>query len=92
MKITALGLAVLMILAVMALLPTAMAQEVPAHVVMSEVFYDESGDDNNEFCELYNPTDSDIDISGWKLKAFNQPDWYTQNHHYFTRGYDHHCS
>ena len=72
MKITALGLAVLMILAVMALLPTAMAQEVPAHVVMSEVFYDESGDDNNEFCELYNPTDSDIDISGWKLKAFNQ--------------------
>ncbi|RJS78757.1 hypothetical protein CW713_09080, partial [Methanophagales archaeon] len=72
MKITALGLAVLMILAVMALLPTAMAQEVPAHVVISEVFYDESGTDNNEFCELYNPTDSDIAISGWKLKAFDQ--------------------
>jgi hypothetical protein len=72
MKITALGLAVLTILAVMALLPIAIAQEVPAHVVISEVFYDESGTDNNEFCELYNPTDSDIDISGWKLKAFDQ--------------------
>jgi parallel beta-helix repeat protein len=50
----------------------AMAQEVPAHVVISEVFYDESDADNNEFCELYNPSDSDVDISGWKLKAFNQ--------------------
>jgi len=72
MKILTLGLAVLTILVVTALLPTAIAQEVPAHVVISEVFYDESGTDNNEFYELYNPTDSDIDISGWKLKAFNQ--------------------
>ena len=52
--------------------PIAIAQEVPAHVVISEVFYDESGTDNNEFCELYNPTDSDIDIGDWKLKAFDQ--------------------
>jgi hypothetical protein len=72
MKITALGLAVLTILVVTALLPIAIAQEVPTHVVISEVFYDESGTDNNEFCELYNPTDSNIAISGWKLKAFNQ--------------------
>jgi parallel beta-helix repeat protein len=52
--------------------PIAIAQEVPAHVVISEVFYDESSTDNNEFCVLYNPSDSDIDIGGWKLKAFNQ--------------------
>ncbi|MGB3457791.1 MAG: NosD domain-containing protein, partial [Halobacteriota archaeon] len=42
-------------------------------VVISEVFYDESGTkDINEFCELYNPTDSDIDIGNWTLKAFDQ--------------------
>nr|CBH37570.1 hypothetical secreted protein, NosD and DUF11 family [uncultured archaeon] len=44
----------------------------PDIVVISEVFYDESGTDNNEFCVLYNPTDSDIDIGDWKLKAFSQ--------------------
>nr|CBH38970.1 hypothetical secreted protein containing periplasmic copper-binding and DUF 11 domains [uncultured archaeon] len=64
----ALGLIAILILAA----PVTLAQEVPAHVVISEVFYDESSTDNNEFCELYNPTDSDIDIGGWKLKAFNQ--------------------
>ena len=42
------------------------------HVVISELFYDETGTDCNEFCELYNPTDSDIDIGEWELKAFNQ--------------------
>jgi predicted extracellular nuclease len=42
------------------------------HVVISELFYDETGTDCNEFCEFYNPTDSDIDIGGWKLKAFDQ--------------------
>ncbi|NQE52008.1 hypothetical protein C5S29_00345, partial [ANME-1 cluster archaeon GoMg3.2] len=41
-------------------------------VVISEVFYDESGTDNNEFCVLYNPTDSDIDIGDWTLNAFKQ--------------------
>jgi hypothetical protein len=64
----ALGLIAIMILAA----PVTIAQEVPPHVVISEVFYDESSTDNNEFCELYNPLDSDIDIGGWKLKAFNQ--------------------
>ncbi|MBA7595425.1 hypothetical protein ES703_02388 [subsurface metagenome] len=42
------------------------------HVVISEVFYDESGTDTNEFVELYNPTLSSVDIGGWKLKFFNQ--------------------
>jgi hypothetical protein len=57
-----------------ALMPamTAEAAHVANHVVISELFYDETGTDYNEFCELYNPTDSDIDIGGWKLKAFNQ--------------------
>ncbi|NAT10973.1 hypothetical protein C4E22_05435 [ANME-1 cluster archaeon AG-394-G06] len=44
----------------------------PDIVVISEVFYDESGTDTNEFCVLYNPTDSDIDIGDWTLKAFNE--------------------
>ena len=42
------------------------------HVVISEVFYDESGTDTNEFVELYNPTLSSVDIGGWKLKHYNQ--------------------
>ena len=44
----------------------------PDIVVISEVFYDESGTDNNEFCVLYNPTDSNIDIGDWTLNAFDQ--------------------
>jgi hypothetical protein len=60
MKITALGLAVLTILVVTALLPTAIAQEVPAHVVISEVQIA-----TNEFVELYNPTNSAIDMTDW---------------------------
>ena len=42
------------------------------HVVISEVFYDETSTDTNEFVELYNPTDHDIDIGGWQLKNYNQ--------------------
>jgi len=42
------------------------------HVVISEVFYDESGADTNEFVELYNPTDAPVDISGWTLSHYNQ--------------------
>ena len=42
------------------------------HVVISEVFYDESSTDTNEFVELYNPTSSSVDIGGWKLKFLNQ--------------------
>ena len=60
MKILALGLAVLTILVVTALLPIAIAQEVPAHVVISEVQIA-----TNEFVELYNPTNSAINMTGW---------------------------
>ncbi|MFN4133683.1 MAG: lamin tail domain-containing protein, partial [Candidatus Hadarchaeales archaeon] len=42
------------------------------HVVISEVFYDESGSDENEYIELYNPTASAVNIGGWKLKHYNE--------------------
>ena len=71
MKITALGLAVLTILVVMALLPIAIAQEVPAHVVISEVQIA-----TNEFVELYNPTNSAIDMTDWHWCYFSDGrDW-----------------
>lgn len=36
------------------------------HVVISEVMTDAGGD--NEFVELFNPTDDEVDLTGWKLK------------------------
>ena len=71
MKITALGLAVLTILVVTALLPTAIAQEVPTHVVISEVQIA-----TNEFVELYNPTNSAINMTDWHWCYFSDGrDW-----------------
>jgi len=41
------------------------------HLVVNEVYYDVGsgkGDDpNNEWVEIYNPTESAVDISGWKI-------------------------
>lgn len=37
------------------------------HVVISEVKLGETGATNNEFVELYNPTDNAVDLSGWEL-------------------------
>lgn len=48
------------------------ANAVTNHVVISEFFYDETGTDNNEFVEIYNPTDSPVDISGWTVEHYNQ--------------------
>ncbi|MEM3402560.1 MAG: lamin tail domain-containing protein, partial [Candidatus Hadarchaeales archaeon] len=42
------------------------------HVVISEVFYDEAGSDENEYIELYNPTASAVDISNWTVKHYNE--------------------
>ena len=67
MKITALGLAVLTILVVTAMLPTAIAQEVPAHVVISEVYPDAVNESDSEWIELYNPTDESVNIEGWTI-------------------------
>ncbi|OGL42325.1 MAG: hypothetical protein A2161_13130 [Candidatus Schekmanbacteria bacterium RBG_13_48_7] len=35
------------------------------HVVINEVYYDVEGSDDGEFVELYNPTNDDINLSGW---------------------------
>lgn len=41
------------------------------HVVINEVYYrvasDKGSDANNEWVEIYNPTGSPVDISGWKI-------------------------
>ena len=41
------------------------------HPVINEVYYDvepgRGNDANNEWVEIYNPTGSDVDISGWKI-------------------------
>ncbi len=46
--------------------PIAIAQEVPAHVVISEVQIA-----TNEFVELYNPTNSAINMTGWHWCYFS---------------------
>lgn len=45
---------------------------VSSQVVISEFFYDETGVDNNEFVELYNPTGTVVDISAWRIEHYNQ--------------------
>lgn len=37
------------------------------HPLISEVYADAYSENNSEFVELFNPTDFDIDISGWDL-------------------------
>nr|QNO55555.1 hypothetical protein CFDKOMGC_00001 [Methanosarcinales archaeon ANME-1 ERB7] len=59
----ALGLIAILILAA----PVAIAQEVPLHVVISEVYQNAFDDDNSEWIELYNPTAKDVDIGGWTI-------------------------
>jgi hypothetical protein len=54
-----------------------------AIVAINEVVYDDSGTDSHEYVELFNSTDSTIDISGWILRgsdtlappADNNPDF-----------------
>ena len=41
-------------------------------VVINEFSYDDSGTDDREFVELYNASNKDIDISGWKLESNDQ--------------------
>jgi hypothetical protein len=50
------------------------AQSVSTHVVINEIDTNPPGDDSksiNEWIELYNPTDSTIDIGGWKIVSTN---------------------
>ncbi|MBI2208206.1 lamin tail domain-containing protein [Candidatus Woesearchaeota archaeon] len=39
------------------------------HVIISEVYYDAVDESNSEYIELYNPTSSTIDISGWVINT-----------------------
>ena len=62
----------------------AYAQTISNHVVINEVDTNPFGDDSksiSEWVELFNPTDSDVDISGWQIasttvlkKTFTIPD------------------
>ncbi len=50
----------------------AYAQTSPDNVVINEVDLNPPGDDSSsisEWVELYNPTDSDIDLSGWEIAS-----------------------
>ena len=50
----------------------AYAQSISDHVVINEVDTNPFGDDSqsiSEWVELYNPTDSDVDLSGWKIAS-----------------------
>ena len=48
------------------------AQTITDHVVINEVDTNPSGDDSqfiSEWVELYNPTDDDVDLSGWQIAS-----------------------
>jgi len=50
----------------------AYAQTITDHVVINEVDTNPPGDDSNsisEWVELYNPTDDDVDLSGWSIAS-----------------------
>jgi hypothetical protein len=67
----ALGLIAILILAA----PVTIAQEVPPHVVISEVQIA-----TNEFVELYNPTNSAINMTGWHWCYFpHDMNWNNSN-------------
>ncbi len=43
------------------------------HIVINEILFDASGaDGGKEFIELYNKSNSQIDLAGWSLKYFNE--------------------
>jgi len=58
---------ILLISALSILASVAAAQEVPDHIVISEVMTGKTGATKDEFIELYNPTDSSISLKGWRL-------------------------
>lgn len=43
-------------------------------VVINEVDYDDDGTDDHEFVELFNPTGSAIDVTGWTLAFYSEND------------------
>ena len=54
------------------LVGSAYAQTSPGHVVINEIDINPPGDDSasiSEWVELYNPTDSEIDLGGWDIAS-----------------------
>jgi hypothetical protein len=43
----------------------------PSNVVINEFQYDDTGTDDREYVELYNPTNDPIDISGWVVGGYD---------------------
>jgi beta-lactamase superfamily II metal-dependent hydrolase len=43
------------------------AAHIADHVVISEIYYEQFPSDVNNFVELYNPTESAIDLTGWSV-------------------------
>ena len=41
------------------------------HIVISEALYNPVGPENKEWVELYNPTNSIVDIAGWKIYSYS---------------------
>jgi hypothetical protein len=67
---------IFVLLLAMAFVPVVNA-EIADHVVISEVYVNAAGstESDNEWVELYNPTASEVNISGWKIDtATYQPD------------------
>ncbi|MFX0062611.1 MAG: lamin tail domain-containing protein [Candidatus Hermodarchaeota archaeon] len=51
--------------------PTVPTQAVVNHLVINEVYYNSSEDpEADEFIEIYNPTDFDVDVSNWILEEY----------------------
>ncbi|MDO8584638.1 MAG: lamin tail domain-containing protein, partial [bacterium] len=48
--------------------PAVAASSGATHVVISEIHAGTDGGSDNEFIELYNPTDTEVDLTGWSLK------------------------
>ena len=57
-----------------------LANPVPDHVVISEVCVRGPGGGYDEFVELYNPTDLELNLEGWKLqsKSATGTRWYSK--------------
>jgi hypothetical protein len=69
---------VLILVSAMAQMVSAETAHVATHVVISEFATRGSDSAYDEFVELYNPTNSAIDISGWKLQYWGGSSWSTK--------------
>ena len=62
----------LFVILIAGLFAPAYAQTISEHVIINEVDTNPYGDDSksiSEWVELFNPTSSDVDISGWQIAS-----------------------